>query len=148
MIGWQACEHLQIGQVHFFAAYEGNGIGITRMHWNPTTQRFIFVHPDVTDVPSATGNNSIRFFISELRAGSGSVCFALESAGTIAPRLMVYDVMGRRVRKLTDGRAMQGLSEVRWDCRDDAGNPVPTGLYFARISEVGAAQVVRVPIVR
>jgi hypothetical protein len=42
VIGWQACEHLQIGQVHFFAAYEGNGIGITRMHWDPATQKFIF----------------------------------------------------------------------------------------------------------
>jgi len=29
LIGWEACEHLQIGVSHLFAAYDGTGIGIT-----------------------------------------------------------------------------------------------------------------------
>jgi hypothetical protein len=148
VIGWQACEHLQIGQVHFFAAYEGNGIGITRMHWDPTTQKFIFVYPDVTAVPSDAEPSGVRFFLSELRPVAGIARFAFESASTIVPRLMVYDVTGRRLRRLTDARAMQGRSEVTWDCRDETGKQVPAGIYFARMTEAGRAQVVRVPIVR
>jgi hypothetical protein len=148
VIGWQACEHLQIGQVHLFAAFDGNGIGITRMHWDPVAQKFIFVYPDVTSVPPGTDRTGVRFFIAELRPNAGIVRFAIESAGAIAPKLIVHDVMGRRVRKLTDGRAMQGRSEVTWDCRDEGGNRVATGIYFVRMSEAGRSQVVCAPIVR
>jgi hypothetical protein len=149
VIGWQACEHLQLGQVHFFAAFHGPyGIGITRMHWDPALQKFIFVHPDVTAVPSDADRSGVRFFLSGLRPGAGRVQFVIESASNVVPRLIVYDVTGRQVRKLTDGRVVQGRSEVTWDCRDGAGKQVPTGMYFARMTEAGRAQVVRVPILR
>ena len=62
--------------------------------------------------------------------------------------MMVYDVLGRRVRKLTDGRTMQGRGEVAWDCRDESGQAVATGIYFARMTGAGRTQVVRVPIIR
>ena len=148
VIAWIACEHLQIGQVHFFAAYEGNGIGITRMHWDPVAQKFIFVHPDVTAVPSDPAQGGVRFFLAELRPTAGVVRFAVESASAVAPQLMVYDVTGRRVRKLMDGRTVQGRAEVTWDCRDKSGRAVATGIYFARMTGAGRAQVVRLPIVR
>jgi hypothetical protein len=127
VIGWQACEHLQIGQVHFFAAYEGNGIGITRMHWDPATQKFIFVYPDVTAVPSDAERSGVRFFLSELRPVAGIARFAFESASTIVPRLMVYDVTGRRLRRLTDGRAMQGARKSRGIAATRPGNKCPPG---------------------
>lgn len=148
VIGWQACEHLQIGQVHFFAAYEGTGIGITRMHWDPVTQKFIFVHPDVTGVPAGLALSGVRFFLAELRPTAGIARFALESASAISPRVVVYDVMGRQVRKLTDGRAVRGRGEVTWDCHDESGRRVASGIYFARMTGAGRAQVVRVPIIR
>jgi hypothetical protein len=52
------------------------------------------------------------------------------------------------VHKLTDGRTMQGCGEVTWDCRDESGHSVATGMYFARMTGAGRAQVVRVPIIR
>ena len=148
VIGWQACEHLQIGQTHFFAAYEGNGIGITRMHWDPDAHKFILVHPDVTAVSPGTVEDGWRFFLSELRPGIGSARFVIDSRGTIAPRLVVYDIGGRRVRELMDGRSLRGPQVIGWDLRDVSGSPVPTGMYFARLTGIGRAKVVRVPIVR
>ncbi len=148
VIAWIACEHLQIGQVHFFAAYEGNGIGITRMHWDPVAQKFIFVYPDVTGVPSGSHRNAVRFFVAELRPAAGVVRFAVESESVIWPRMVVYDVTGRRVRKLSEGRPMRGRGEVTWDCRGESGEAVATGIYFARMTGAGRAQVVRVPVIR
>jgi len=47
-------------------------------------------------------------------------------------RLTVYDTMGRRVRTLFDGVAA-GVNSVEWDGRDEAGEVVSAGVYFARI---------------
>jgi hypothetical protein len=148
VIGWQACEHLQIGDVHFFAAFEGNGIGITRLHWDPDSQKFFIAFPSLVDAGRGPPASRVRFYLSELRPTANVVRFRVESPGVIAPQVTVYDVAGRRVRKLTDGRSLQERGEVTWDCRDEAGHSVATGIYFARMTGAGQAQVVRVPIIR
>ncbi len=44
--------------------------------------------------------------------------------------LTVYDVGGRRVRRLSSGPAEAGAHAVVWDGRDDEGRVVPAGVYF------------------
>jgi hypothetical protein len=44
--------------------------------------------------------------------------------------LLVYDVMGRRVRKLFEGNAAPGEHRALWDGTNDAGRPTASGLYF------------------
>jgi arabinogalactan endo-1,4-beta-galactosidase len=43
----------------------------------------------------------------------------------------VFDVFGRRVRFLLDGDYPAGRWTVKWDGRNDAGDAVSSGLYFA-----------------
>jgi hypothetical protein len=45
----------------------------------------------------------------------------------------IFDVSGREVRTLVDGFRPAGPGEVTWDGLDDAGSPVATGVYFARL---------------
>jgi hypothetical protein len=47
--------------------------------------------------------------------------------------LAVYDATGTLVKTLAKGVAQAGYKSVRWDGRDNAGNPVPNGLYFVRM---------------
>lgn len=47
----------------------------------------------------------------------------------------VYDASGRVVRRLT------GASVAFWDGRDDAGRPVKSGLYLARVEDAAPATV-------
>ncbi len=47
--------------------------------------------------------------------------------------LTVYDSSGRLVRTLHDGPTSPGQHEVVWDGRDDLGNRVASGVYFARM---------------
>ena len=48
--------------------------------------------------------------------------------------ITVYDVTGRRVRRLLDGEYMEaGSHSVVWDGRNDAGGTVDTGVYFCRL---------------
>lgn len=146
VVGWQACEHLQIGNVHLFAAYNGDGIGITRTYWNGNN--FVIGYPDLTAVDGTPTGDGLRFYVTDLRPGAQSLRFVVDAPTRITPRLAVYDVAGRRLKTLAEGREMLGRREITWDCRDARGGTVPTGIYFARLTGAGPARVLRVPVIR
>lgn len=47
--------------------------------------------------------------------------------------LTIYDVSGRRVRTLVDGKVEAGHRHATWDGRDRAGHTVANGIYFYRL---------------
>ena len=47
--------------------------------------------------------------------------------------LAVFDVLGRKIRTLTARRYAAGTYRVKWDGRDEAARPVPSGVYFYRM---------------
>ena len=46
-------------------------------------------------------------------------------------RLSIFDVSGRRVRELKEGTFRAGSHSFNWNGKDDLGNTVPSGVYFA-----------------
>ena len=54
----------------------------------------------------------------------------------------MYAASGARVRTLIEGERLAGGQAVLWDGRDDAGRPVPSGLYFFQLA-LGSAREVR-----
>jgi hypothetical protein len=54
--------------------------------------------------------------------------------------LQVFDVSGRLVRTLVDQAQGEGYKDVTWDGRNEAGQPVATGMYFYRLSAPGFTQ--------
>ena len=48
--------------------------------------------------------------------------------------VLIYDTRGRLVRRLFAGRLSAGPGFFTWDGRDDAGNSMPSGCYFARLT--------------
>lgn len=61
-----------------------------------------------------------------------TIRFDVAGSGSIRTRVSVFDVLGRRVKTLLDGRRSAGTHEVRWDGRDEAGVSVGSGLYIVR----------------
>ena len=57
-----------------------------------------------------------------------------------AVEVVVYDVLGRRVRRLAERDYPAGHHGVAWDGRDGSGQPVPAGVYVAQLR---AGDVVR-----
>lgn len=49
-------------------------------------------------------------------------------------RLRLFDAAGHRVRTLVDREVPAGAHVAWWDGRDDAGRPVPPGVFYARLS--------------
>jgi hypothetical protein len=62
---------------------------------------------------------------------STTIRYGLAEDGEV--RLEIFDVRGRRVRTLVEATVSAGTHDVHWDGRDDAGTPVPSGVYLYRI---------------
>jgi len=49
-------------------------------------------------------------------------------------KLVVYNVLGKEVRKLVDARETAGHHEITWNSKNDAGSAVVSGVYFYKIT--------------
>jgi len=67
-----------------------------------------------------------------------TISFTLPHASDIV--LQIYDLSGRKVRTLITGQMLSGKHEVRWNSRDDTGQPVASGVYIYQL-KVGTQQV-------
>ncbi|MBN1825593.1 MAG: M6 family metalloprotease domain-containing protein [Candidatus Eisenbacteria bacterium] len=70
----------------------------------------------------------------------------LPSAGHA--RLTVHDPSGRRVAVLLDERAEAGEVIRAWNGRDDAGRPVPSGVYLLRLDAGNRAETRKIVLLR
>jgi hypothetical protein len=69
--------------------------------------------------------------------GLTSLVLALGASVPAGSDVAVYDARGRAVRTLT-ASVPGGFSRLAvWDGRDDAGRPLPAGVYFFRLGGVG-----------
>ena len=69
-----------------------------------------------------------------------TISFDLLEASNVS--LEVYDMMGRRVATLVNGELSAGSYEKVWNARNQAGAPVPSGVYIYRI-RAGSFQAVK-----
>jgi hypothetical protein len=68
---------------------------------------------------------------------------------TGAYRVSMTDVAGRTVRVLQAPAGREGeRASVTWDTRDDAGQPVPNGVYFVSVAGSGACATAKVVVQR
>lgn len=79
-------------------------------------------------------------------AANTRLAFALARPGEAG--VEVYDVRGARVRTLAAGFAAAGRHELAWAGDDDAGRPLPAGLYFVKLATADRREVTRVVIAR
>jgi hypothetical protein len=61
-----------------------------------------------------------------------------------AVQLEVFDVLGRRIRRLVDGTLTAGAHPLNWDGRNDHGTSVGAGIYFVRLRTGATEQSLRV----
>lgn len=79
-----------------------------------------------------------------------TILFAVPEPASGTPRatLIVYDVLGQRVRTLVDGDVFAGEQAVTWDGATDAGGSAPSGVYVARLESGGSERTIRILFVR
>jgi flagellar hook assembly protein FlgD len=60
----------------------------------------------------------------------------------------VYDVAGRRVRAIAPARMPAGARRIAFDGRDDAGHPLPSGVYFCRVEAAGSSRIQKIVLLK
>jgi hypothetical protein len=68
--------------------------------------------------------------------GRTEITYAVPHPGH-AVELVIYDVLGRRVRTLVSGKVEPGLHREIWDGHNDSGNEVASSVYFYRLKAEG-----------
>ncbi len=56
------------------------------------------------------------------------------SANSTGTRLVIFNLLGQKVRTLVDARETAGSHSVTWDGRNDAGELLPSGVYIYRLT--------------
>ena len=108
----------------------------------PVDTRFVLAEGDDpgavgVPLPGATGFRVGRLSPQPARAMQ-ELPLLLSLPGHV--RVTVHDVTGRRLATLLDEALEAGETRLRWNGRDDAGRPVPAGVYFLRGSGAAAFQ--------
>jgi len=62
---------------------------------------------------------------------STTIRYALPQPGHV--KLVIYDLLGAKIRTLVDGREAAGFKQITWDAKNDKGERVPSGVYVYRM---------------
>ena len=106
------------------------------------------VHDNIVGVP---GRPEMAFEFAPVyptpSRGEATMRFVLPHGAAV--RLTLYDVLGRRVRRLVgDSELAAGEHRVRWDGNDESGHAAPPGVYMARLSAGSRVLTRRIALVR
>jgi glucose/arabinose dehydrogenase len=130
-------------------ALGGPGIALTSVHGRSATNSDLAISIGVGNVAVAPR------VVAGLALSEGipnpfrdRVAFDVQLPGAGQVSLQVYDLLGRRVRTLLDGRLQAGEYHLVWDGRDSGGHTAATGVYFARLWTAGGVRVRRLVLVR
>jgi hypothetical protein len=72
---------------------------------------------------------------------STAITYQLAKGSVVS--LRIYDILGREVASLVNGRQQAGSDAVQWNA-----NGVSSGVYFASMTTAGGRHTVRVPLLR
>jgi hypothetical protein len=78
--------------------------------------------------------------------GGTTLRFGMGRAGRA--ELAIYDVAGRLVRNFPAADHPAGTHSVPWDCRDDRGQSLPSGIYFATLRSPASVERLRLVVVQ
>ncbi len=99
-----------------------------------------------TPAPPGSGRTALRSVHPNPFNPRTTVEFFLSRPGHT--RLEIYDLRGRRVRRLLDAALVAGDHAEVWDGRDDEGGTVPSGVYFIRLEADGVREVERAMLLK
>ena len=104
----------------------------------------------LSTVGTPGGGAPLRTFLhaprpNPFRAGT-TLGFDLEEAADV--RLAIYDVRGREVAMVAEGRHDAGRHTATWDGRDATGTLLPAGIYFATYRTAGYSATRKMILVR
>ncbi|MDA0337381.1 MAG: hypothetical protein O2782_19635 [bacterium] len=72
----------------------------------------------------------------------------LPSPQAVQVSVVVFDLMGQRIRQICNQELVPGPHQLTWDGRDDAGHPAATGTYLCRVMHGAVTSTFSVTLLR
>jgi hypothetical protein len=72
------------------------------------------------------------------------VAIEYEMGDPASLEIVIYNILGQRVRRLVDGSSAAGRFRVEWSGRDEEGHRVANGIYLVRLRAEGGGQACEV----
>ncbi|MBD3347927.1 MAG: T9SS type A sorting domain-containing protein [Candidatus Eisenbacteria bacterium] len=98
-----------------------------------------------SDVPDPDGS-SAALTAAWPRPSAGSVTVSFELPAAAPSSVDIYDVRGRRVRRLWSGTG--GRHTCEWDGRDETGRRAAAGVYFLRLTSSSGTDSEKIVLLR
>ena len=108
---------------------------------NPTRDRVMFT----VNVPASYGDASGS---RAAAAEGGASSTGASSEVRTRVEVIVYDVLGRRIKSVYSNSVFSGIMTLAWDGTDSHHKAVPAGVYFLRVSAGNETAVRKVVILR
>ncbi|MBU1355554.1 MAG: T9SS type A sorting domain-containing protein [Candidatus Edwardsbacteria bacterium] len=98
----------------------------------------------ITTFPNPTSDRSTLKYLITSPAGS----LPRQLSISYNCRMDVYNVTGQLVNTLFSGNLAEGEHSLEWNGRDRAGQKVPSGIYFAKLTSGTASAMAKIMVVR
>ena len=63
-------------------------------------------------------------------------------------QLVVYDILGEKIKTIVNERLERGRYKVTWDGRNDAGLPVSSGIYMFRFEAADFTRIHKMTLLK
>lgn len=107
-----------------------DGFAVGDLNWFPT-QKAAWLLTDVERVDQLPQEFTLSQNYPNPFNPSTNIRFTLKNAEHV--KLVVFNMLGQKVRTLADQQMMAGSYIATWDGRDDRGNQLSSGVYYYRL---------------
>jgi serine protease len=104
--------------------------------------------PKVTLGTRTGANARVDARLTTENPSRGNAALALTTSREGPASVQLFDISGRLVRTLVNGRYPAGRRVFRWDGKDDRGESVGSGVYFFHITTPDGVETRRVAVLR
>jgi hypothetical protein len=77
---------------------------------------------------------------------TATISFNLNSPQAVS--VIIYNIMGQKIRNLSEGFRPAGTVTISWDGKDSGGNQVSSGIYFCSIQTETKQQTVKMTMLK
>jgi len=124
------------------------GVSANRLYVGTRDGHVIGFGLDSNVAVDAGSGPSTRIVAAHPNPGTDAMTIDLETLRSGRVTVAIFDLGGRRVRRLLAGDFAAGTRRVVWDGRNDRGASVPAGVYLLRLDSEGVHQTRRLIRVR
>ncbi len=129
---WRYAEEDSAQDLHFLKGEDNLWLAYGRLRLGPGT-----AVPELSPEPNPV--LTLRAIPSPI-SGPVAVGFTVFPEGEVS--ICAFDVSGRQVGRIFQGRVASGYHEAGWDLRDAAGLSLPHGIYWIRL-QMGTSRVTK-----